>query len=156
LTRKTYQRATDADLHICLSHRRRRVISSRKQAHFAKGKPCIKIPAFDDPSYQLCEGTKLIGSTTQGKIVNGGRYDVLSIGENIRLKNLLTEEEFVLTTTALGQFTQLGWACVYQKCQGQTCEGTLLLHDLSSCFASLTHLYVGLSRATSGTNVFVE
>ena len=101
-------------------------------------------------------GTKLTGSTTQGKVVNGGRYEVLSIGENIRLKNLLTEEEFGLTSNALGQFTQLGWAVVYQKVQGQTCEGTILLHDLNSCFASLTHLYVGLSRATAGTNVFVE
>ena len=156
LTRKIYQRATDADLHICLSHRRRRVISCRKQAHFAKRKAYVKIPAFNDPSYQCCVGTKIIGSTTQGRIVNGGRYEVPSISENIRLKNILTEEEFTLTTAAIGQFTQLGWACVYQKVQGQTCEGTILLHDLNSCFASLTHLYVGLSRATSGANVFVE
>ena len=100
-------------------------------------------------------GTKLIGSSTQGKIVNGGRYLVVEIRPCIKIKNMLSDEHFDMTKDSLCKYTQLGWAVVYQKVQGQTCDGTVLLHDLHSKFFNRAHLYVGLSRVTDGSKVFV-
>ena len=39
------------------------------------GKECVDIPAGGDPSFRCLVGTKLVGSSTTGKVVNGGRYD---------------------------------------------------------------------------------
>ncbi len=155
LCRKEYKTAQDADLHIVLSHVRRRAINANKQEVFSKDKNYVEIPAGNDPGYNCCMGTKLIGSSTQGKIVNGGRYVVIEIGQNIKIKNLLSEEHFDMTRDSIGKYTQLGWAVVYQKVQGQTCEGTVLLHDLHSKFFNRAHLYVGLSRVTDGSKVFI-
>jgi len=44
---------------------------------------------------------------------------------------------------------------VYNKVQGATETGTVMLHDTSSPYFKKCHLYVGLTRATEGTNVFV-
>ena len=48
---------------------------------------------------------------------------------------------------------QLGWACVYQKVQGQTVNGTVQLHDFCSRHAKMEHLYVGLSRVVHHSKV---
>ena len=55
-----------ADLHICISHWRRRMISITKQREVAKGKACLEVPAGEDPAYPLFIGTKLMGNATNG------------------------------------------------------------------------------------------
>ncbi len=87
--------------------------------------------------------------------MNGGRYEVVELRPSIKLKNLISNEYFDMTRDAVGKYTQLGWAVVYQKVQGQTCEGTVLLHDLHSKYFNRSHLYVGLSRVTDGSNAFI-
>ena len=148
-----YKKAEDGDLHVCLSHNKRRAINSEKHNIFAANKSCVEIPAHEkEPGYQLCLGTKLIGCCTSGNIVNGGRYVVLAIGETIRLKG---KEEFSISPEVLSRTTQLGYACVYQKVQGRTEGGTVVLHDLTHRYATIEHLYVGISRVTHGSRAFI-
>ena len=75
-----YGQADDADLHVCISHRRRRAIAHAKQKRLAQGKECVEIPEGDDPAFSCFQGTKLVGNSSTGRIVNGGRYAVTRIG----------------------------------------------------------------------------
>ena len=146
----------DADLHVTISHKRRRMISSSKQAQAAVGKECIDIPAGGDPSFRCFVGTKLVGSSTTGKVVNGGRYTVTtSSKEQIRLKDQMTEDEFDVSPEFISKHCLLAHAMVYNKTQGATETGTVVLHDTSSPYFKKCHLYVGLSRVTDGTRVSI-
>lgn len=146
----------DADLHVCISHYRRRAISSAKQAHAAQGKECVEVPAGDDPAFPCFVGTRLVGISTSGKFVNGARYTVTRIGgERACLKDDLTEDEFETSLEAISKHCLLAWAMTYPKVQGSTESSTVLLHDMGSKFLRRCHLYVGLSRTTSGSNVFI-
>ena len=69
----------DADTHLVISHRHRRAISLEKQAAAAVGQQTIRIPAGDDPAYKCFVGTRLVGSCTNHKFINGARYTVLCI-----------------------------------------------------------------------------
>jgi len=155
-SRKRYRDVEDADLHVCISHNRRRAISSAKQKQAAQGKECVEIPAGDDPGFSCFAGTRLVGSSTSGQIVNGGRYTVICIvPERIGLKDEMTEDEFETTPDAISKHCLLAWAMVYNKVQGSTESGTVILHDMASKFLRRSHLYVGLSRVTDGANVFI-
>ena len=141
---------------MCISHYRRRAISSAKQAQAARGKECIEIPAGDDPAFPCFAGTKLVGSSTSGKFVNGGRYVVTRVaGERVCLRDELTEDEFETSLEAISKHCLLAWAMVYPKVQGCTESGTVCLHDTDSKYFRRHHLYVGLSRCTVGSNVFI-
>lgn len=148
-----YPEKEDADLHICISHRRRRAISQAKQARLAKGRKCIEIPAYDDPSYMMFEGTKLVGNATQGKFYNGARYTCIQIGAKVRLQDDVTKEEFETCPENISKNTLLAHAMVYNKVQGSTEKGSVCLHDTSSRYFQRCHLYVGLSRVTHGALV---
>ena len=152
---KRYKEVEDVDLHVCISHKRRRSISSAKQAFGAVGKACVKIPAGDDPEFLCFVGTKLVGNSTSGRFVNGGRYIVTRIGEKIVLRDEMTEDEFETSAEAINKHCLLAWAMVYNKVQGSTENGTVMLHDMRSPYLRRSHLYVGLSRVTNGSNMFV-
>lgn len=156
-SRKRYRDADDADLHICISHKRRRAINSEKQARASQGQQCIEIPAGDDPKFQCFVGTKLVGNATTGKFVNGGRYLVMGLGDGcINLKDELTEDIFQASVEAISKHTMLAWAMVYPKVQGCTESGSVMLHDMRSPYVRRCHLYVGLSRVTDGSNAFIS
>ena len=132
------------------------MISSSKQAEAAVGKECIDIPAGGDPSYRCFVGARLVGSSTATKFVNGGRYVVTFIGaERIGLKDEMSGDEFETTPEAISKHCLLAWAMVYNKVQGATETGTVMLHDTGSPYFKKCHLYVGLSRSTDGSHVFV-
>jgi hypothetical protein len=155
-SRKRYRDADDADLHICISHKRRRAINSYKQTTASQGKQCIEIPAGDDPSFQCFVGTRLVGNATTGKFVNGGRYTVTALGDGcISLRDEITENIFQASVEAISKHCMLAWAMVYPKVQGCTTEGTVMLHDMKSPYLRRCHLYVGLSRVTDGSNAFI-
>ena len=144
------------DLHVCISHRRRRTIAHAKQARLAEGRECVEIPAGDDPSFLCFVGTKLVGNSTAGRVVNGGRYTVTAIGEDkVALLDDATGDAFDTSAEACGKHCLLAHALVYNKVQGSTESGTVMLHDLGSKYFKRCHLYVGLSRVTDGGNVFV-
>ncbi len=87
--RARYGSAEDADLHLVISHRRRRNNSLEKQARAAKGKTCVEVPAGYDPAYKRFVGT---GSATGRGFLNGARYIVGKIeSQQILLKDELTE-----------------------------------------------------------------
>ena len=72
------------------------------------------------------------------------------------LQDQATHKEFEATADQIGRCTLLAWAMVYDKVQGSTEEGTVMLHGCSSPYFRKCHLYVGLSRVTAGSNVFVS
>ena len=158
-SRKRYFQDTeveDADLHVTISHKRRRVISSSKQAQAAVGKECVEIPAGDDPGFQCFVDTKLVGNSTSGKIVNGARYIVTRIGkERVCLKDEMIKDEFDVNLDTISKHCSLAHAMVYNKIQGSTENSSVLLHDTASPWFKRCHLYVGLSRVISGSNVFI-
>merc|ERR1711966_563804 len=122
----------DADTHLVISHRHRRAISLQKQA-------------ADDPEYQCFVGTRLIGSCTNHKFINGARYTVVQITQDILLRDELTGEQFTATAEQVSRNSLLAWAMVYNKAQGTTLKGTVCLHDLDCRYMTLNHLFVGLS-----------
>jgi len=156
-SRKRYREAEDADLHVTMSHRKRRAISMAKQEQASKGQECVDIPGGDDPGFKCFVGTRLVGNSSASKITNGCRYTVTQIGqEKITLKDDLTETEFEVTLDQVSKHCILAWALCYPKVQGCTERGTVLLHDLSSPYLKRNHLYVGLSRVTNGDNAFIS
>ena len=55
----------------------------------------MEVPEGDDPAFPCFAGTKLVGSSTAGKFVNGGRYVVTRVGgERVCLKDEMTKDEF--------------------------------------------------------------
>ena len=125
------------------------------QAQAARGKTTIRIPAGDDPEYDAFVGTRLVANCTSGKFVNGALYLVISFSENLVLKDEATEKELEASPEQVGRCCLLAHAMVYNKVQGSTEEGTVMLHGTSSPYFRKCHLYVGLSRVTAGSNVFV-
>ena len=155
-SRQRYPPKGEVDLHICISHKQRRKISASRQLEAAKGRPTIRIPAGDDPEYDAYEGTRIVGNCTSGKFVNGARYGMSSFSNGcILLKDEATEKEFEATPEQIGRCTLLAWAMVYNKVQGSTEEGRVMLHGCSSPYFRRCHLYVGLSRTTAGSRVHV-
>jgi len=93
---------------------------------------------------------------TAGRIVNGGRYTVTRIdGDRATLKDDLEGEAFEASLMPIGKCCLLAHAMVYSKVQGATENGSVICHDTSSKYFRREHLYVGLSRVTNGSNVFV-
>ena len=95
---------------MCISHYRRRSISGTKQALAAQGKECVEVPEGDDPAFPCFVGTRLVGSSTSGKFVNGARYTVTRInnpktggGDRACLKDDLTEDEFETSLEAISK-----------------------------------------------------
>ena len=143
------------DLHVCLSHRKRRAISTEKQQRLAQNHTCVEIPAGDDPSFMCFVGTKLVGNATNNRFINGARYIVTKIGNKIGLKDEATGEEFEATPEAICRSCLLAHAMTYNKVQGCTEQGSVQLHCTSSRFFRKCHLYVGLSRVVDGSLVHV-
>ncbi len=132
------------------------MISQSKQIRAAKGKECMEVPAGNDPAFQCFVGTKLVGSSTAGRFVNGGRYTVSHIGaDRACLQDDMTKDVFETSLETISKHCLLAWAMVYQTVQGSTVTGTVLLHDTDSKYFKRCHLYVGLSRVTHGNHVFI-
>jgi len=143
--------AGDADSHVTISHKRRRTIAHAKQQRLAEGKECVEIPAGDDPAFPCFVGTRLVGNSTSGRIVNGGRYTVTAIGketpgniDKVALVDDMTGDAFEASLEAVGRCCLLAHAMVYNKIQGATEKGTVMLHDMGSRYLKRSHLYVGV------------
>jgi len=152
--RASYKTGTRADLHLVISHRKRRALNAKQQATFADGKALIKIPAHDGESeYDCVRGTPLVGTCTGQHFVNGAFYEVVGI-DGLRILDKLTGEALECSIETLAKHTALAWALVYNRAQGCTIrEQTLCLHDLHSRYFRRAHLYVGLSRVTHGADI---
>ena len=77
-----------------------------------------------------------------------------AIPEAITLQDDLDGSTFECTPEVLSKHALLAWAMTFNRMQGSTHEGTICLH-LDSKNLKRHHLYVGLSRATCGSNVCI-
>ena len=75
--------------------------------------------------------------------------------EKAILQDTTTEKLIEATPEVLSKSWLLAWAMTYPKVQGVTEEGIVFLHDLESKHFKKCHLYVGLSRVTNGSKVFI-
>ena len=139
-----------------MSNQRRRTISSKRQKEAAKDKVTIEVPeGGGDPKYDLFVGTRLIGSSTTNKFVNGAFYSVTRIEPCVVVDDH-TDESFETTPEELSKYSQLRWAITYNKAQGQTLTGSVAMWDIYSPYFDRKHLYVGASRVRNGSLLFVN
>ena len=113
------------------------------------------MPAGDDPAYKCFVGTRLIGSATGGKFINGARYRVKGLGPQLVLQDEMTGDKFTASLEAVSRHTLLAWSMVYNKARSCMVHSAVCLHDMTNKYFRRCHLYVGLSRVTDGGNVFV-
>ena len=81
---------------------------------------------------------------------------MIAIGEQVRLKDTMTEDEFDVTPEFISKHCLLAHAMVYNKTQGSTESGSVMLHDTASPYFKRCHLYVGLSRVVDGALAFIS
>ena len=113
------------------------------------------VPEDGDPKYNLFVGTRLIGSSTTNRFVNGTFYTVTGIEPCVVVDDH-TGESFETTPEELSKYTQLRWAVTYNKAQGQTLTGSVAMWDIYSQYFTRKHLYVGASRVRDGSLLFVN
>jgi hypothetical protein len=153
-TRSSYPQNGEAELHLCISHYRRRCLNTSMQEVFSWNKSSVTIPAFEqEPEYQGVVGTPLIGTCTSRGICNGSFYTIVGVHGTCTVQDSLTGLHIELTEDQLSKITALAHALVYHRAQGMTTTKTVCLHCFNSKFFKLAHLYVGLSRTTSGALV---
>ena len=153
-TRARYKKSDQADLHLVISHAKRRAINTRIQGLFAQGRLGVAVPRQAEPGYMCVAGTQLVGSCSGRGFVNGAFYQVQEVGETIKILDKLTAQVIETTVELLAKHTCLAWAVVYNRAQGLTIKDqTVCLHDFQSPYFRRPHLYVGLSRVTRGEDI---
>ena len=102
-------------------------------------------------------GTRLVGcNNSHPKISNGAFLDVVELTDDgVLLRDLDTAEQFSVTSKALATHTRLRRALTLCSVQGRSLSGTVAIHDVHSRHFSTTHLYVALSRARNGDDVWI-
>ena len=75
--------------------------------------------------------------------------------DSIGLRDEQTSEEFDVTPAQLAKHTRLRWALTVWACQGRTLQGTVAIHESRNRHFSPTHLYVALTRTTSGADIWL-
>ena len=102
-------------------------------------------------------GTCLVGcNNSHPEIPNGAFLDVVELTDNgVILRDVDTNEQFTVTNKALEAHTRLRHALTLCSVQGRSLSGTVAIHDVHSRHVSVTHLYVALSRARDGDDVWI-
>jgi len=160
-----------ASIHLVLSHHRRMKLNALCQADvilkYKAANPTglivqIEAPGHEENTmnasqeYQLCEGTKLIGSNNDIKmVVNGGFMTVGEVREDDCDVTDEFENAFVLTHAQIAKSTRLAWAITVTSSQSREFEGTVCLWDLDSKHYSRAHLYVAATRVKHGSLLIV-
>jgi hypothetical protein len=159
--RKEFKAKGEARYNLCLSHKSRVAINARVNARHPQG--ALFVPAFEvherfmnkPQDMHIWPGLELIGCCAkQGKLFNGGWYTILSI-DGVEVKLSSKAGEIVLSPEQVSRDMRLSHAMTYHSSQGTTLEGLVRLHDCDHPRYTLTHLYVGISRATSAALVDV-
>ena len=153
-TRAKYKQGSpEGSLHLVISHRKRRALNEKLQDAFA-GDCGLSISEFDsEPAYRCIPGTPLVGSCTSRGIVNGAFYEVICINP-LKLRDTLNGDIIESTVEHLPKLCVLAHAVVYNRAQGLTIhEKHVVLHCFGSYYFRRAHLYVGLSRVKSGSQI---
>ena len=152
--------AREPEHNLCLSHRRRCEINARLNCPrpgsvFVKAPPPEARRANHPQDMHLYAGLELLGCCAKkGILHNGGRYIVEDVSEKVRLSSK-DGEELCLTKEEVVRDLRLSHAQTYHSAQGSTLEGRVRLWDCDHPRFTSRHLYVGVSRATSGALVEV-
>ena len=111
----------------------------------------------EEPEYVCVVGTPLVGTMTQRGFCNGAFYTVLEVSkEVVKVQDSTTQQVLEVSPDILGKHTACAWAVVYHRAQGLTIRDKIVcLHDLDSKFLTRAHVFVGLSRVTSGSDIRV-
>ena len=89
-------------------------------------------------------------------ISNGAFLDVVELTDDgVLLRDLDTNERFTVTHKAMAAHTRLRHALTLCSVQGRSVSGTVAIHAVHSRHFSVTHLYVALSRARNGDDVWL-
>jgi hypothetical protein len=120
----------------------------------------IKHPEGD---FQCFVGTKLIGcNNTLPGIVNGAFLRVTGVDLSDKSPPLITlldedsgEHIHNVTPAQVARHCKLRHALTLTSCQGRSLVGTIAIHDSNKRHFTSTHLYVGLSRAVNGKNIWI-
>ena len=148
------------DMNLTLSHRKRVEINRRMNLHQkppdAVFLPCppVKRDSLNRPQAMwLWPGIELLGCVPmeRGGIRNGVSYKVEALTDEVVRLEGGVELPFKSCSCDL----RLSHAMTYASVQGRECSGSLCLHDTENQNCTMRHLYVGLSRATAGSNVFI-
>jgi hypothetical protein len=149
--------AGPARWNLVLSHRQRVAINQRLNELWRPA-GAIFVKAGASPGHNkaqdmwLWPGLEVYGCVpAESKGVrNGVLYTIESLGEGVRLNGNIK-----LSMAEAGSWLRLSFAQTYASCQGGEFMGSLRLHDVRHRYFTKTHLYVGLSRATSSLLVAV-
>ena len=159
LVRARYpSRREDALWNIVVTNRTRRHVNECLQRSAAAAHSGPKVPIVGEVPFDCFAGTRLVGSsnTLKKRIVNGAFLLVTAVSEEtISLVDEQTQETFDVTPEQVANHTRLRWALTVWACQGRTLEGTVALHESTNQHFSPTHLYVGLTRTTSGSDIWL-
>ena len=99
---------------------------------------------------------RVVGCCTAKGFTNGAFYEVCAISETLKVTDTLTGAVIECTAEVLSKHTCVAHAVVHNRCQGATIRSRkVILHDLASPWFRRAHLYVGLSRVTSGADIRV-
>ena len=171
--RERYPSWRTADTTLCISHRRRLAINKWENLAHAQTidsallvlKPEAKTKDDNQPqNMYIWPGIVLMARTKgiDGKIRNGIRYKVLSMGSGIFElaqvgdDNKVKGASFPMSEADLAAKMRLTHAITYFSSQARTITGSLRLVDTSSPRFTIRHLIVGLGRAPNGCDVHVK
>ena len=131
LVKHRYMKRTDAELHLTISHYKRRKINDEMQDKLIYKKAYIQIEAYENEhEYKICEGTPLIGCSTCKHIINGAFYQVIEIHDSIKIRDTLTQEIIDCAPETIQKNCQLGHAVVYNKVQGLTVKDKKFVYTI--------------------------
>ena len=148
----------------CLCHlTRKRIIHRAQKAALRKERPAHWMALDGDaPLGQRTlywPGTRHIACMAQSKqgIHNSMLLECVSFdAENVTLRNLEGEEEFVCTREFCRKNLRSALAYTIASAQGRTIPGTIGLYDLGHPRYTIRHLYTCLSRSRSWSDLSCE
>ena len=150
-----------ADVHLCLSHRRRVFINAAVNARhppeavYIKGGPRTKSANVPQDFWAYPGLCLMACCPKRGLLHNGARFTVLEASANGLKLGTDNAEEISLSLEEAGRDLRLTHAITYHCSQGMTLEGRVRLYDCGHPRYTLRHLYVGLSRAKAAALVEV-
>ena len=145
---------------LTMSNYRRRKINREMQAQAAAAVPDVDKTWIDvegaEDAFHLFVGSRLIGSNTTGKFINGAFSTVLALtSAGAKLRDDDTGEEFEASYEQIGKHFRLRWALTLFSVQGRSLPGSIAIWDTDSPHFTIAHLYVALSRAVDGGSVSI-
>ena len=138
------------DISLVIPHaERKRINTSQNEA--TKPSDSVLLEGEDGPMW-IHVNLKLVGHLCgkQRGICNGGFYTILCVGETVKVRCELTQDELDIPLDFVKSKLRLAYAVTQASCQGSTLAGRVRVYTQNQFFTR-RHLYVCSSRATSSS-----